>query len=47
MGLVFLSPGIREGIFNGELNVTRLQLRPVVGAIPWQKQEMLVSSLAN
>lgn len=44
VSLAFLSPDIQERILNGDLNLTRLQLRPVVATIPWQEQEELVSS---
>ena len=41
--LVFLSPDLQEAVLDGRLNATRLQLRPVVAAIPWKTQEKLVS----
>ena len=47
VGLVFLSPGIQEAVLDGRLNATRLQLRPIVTAIPWKTQEKLVSPYSN
>lgn len=43
VSLIFLSPAIQDAVLDGKLNATRLQLRAINAAIPWQKQEKLVS----